>query len=127
MEITMSIEIVGEGEATSEPQHRPLTDAEVSEIAKDYYSGHIFGSWQLTGYDKNLVGSVFMILLFLDDITTKQLLNDGAVHCYEHLSQAGPTAINGYPTFFSCRFITTADLERVLAKAREIKAVMDKL
>lgn len=121
----MSISIVEEGEIPAEPTRKPLTDAEVSTLAKDYYSGHIFGSWQLTGANSNMMSMVFMILLFLDDITRKQLIHDNSVHCYEYLDKAGPTSCNGYPTFFSCRFITTDDLNRVLAKAQQIKAVMD--
>ena len=123
----MSIEIMDEGEATSEPKHKPLTDAQVSEIAKDLYSGHIFGSWQIPKHSENMIGMIFMVLLFLDDITTKQMLNDGAVHVYEYIKEAGPTSVNGYPCFYSCRMITTEDLNRVLAKAQQIKEVMDKL
>jgi hypothetical protein len=70
---------------------------------------------------------IFMVLIFLDDISKKQMINDGAVHVWEYLKEAGPTSVNGYPCFYSCRMITTADLERVLAKAQQIKEVMDTL
>ena len=43
--------------------------------------------------------------------TDKQIATIGAV--YEELRNAAPTAINGYPFFFSCRFVHVDDLKKL--------------
>jgi hypothetical protein len=73
----------------------------------DYCDGRIFTDRQCATL--NEVRMCFMPLALAEP---GQLPKDIAL-VYEHISQAGPMAINGLPIFFSMRFLTQAELDRV--------------
>lgn len=82
----------------------------------DIVSGKIFGSWQLPNPDIELK-LVFMVLVF----AKKEDLPEDIYAVYEYLDRAGPSVINGLPTFFSCYFLSKADFEEVSGYVEEIK------
>ncbi len=60
----MSIEVIDHGVATAESaasRYPRLTPEEISEVAKDYHAGHIFGSWQIPETQADLLPSIFMV------------------------------------------------------------------
>lgn len=124
---SMSIELVASGEATTTSKTPRLTPEEISKYGKDLQAGHLFGSWQIRESDNVMLGSIFMILIFLDDITTKQLINDGAVYCMEYISESANMNINGYPIFYSCRFLVKDDVELIIAKADQVHKMLAEL
>lgn len=120
----MSIEVIEHGEMAADVSIPRLTAEEISQVAKDYQAGHIFGSWQLGENQANMLPSIFMVLIFLDELTVKKVLNSGQVFCYEHMSKAGHLSVNGYPTFMSCRMIVIDDVKLILEKAKKIEDLL---
>lgn len=123
----MSIEVIDHGVSSPETaaSHYPrLTPEEISSVAKEYQAGHIFGSWQIPDTQADLLPSIFMVLIFLDEIAVKEIQATKAVYCYEHMSKAGPRSINGYPIFMSCRLIHKEDVELILEKTRKIEELL---
>lgn len=106
-------------------QYVPITDELVKEIAVKYQSGDIFGSWQIAEHDMHLVSSIFMPLVFIDEITRKEFLRDGRLYYYSEMKEAGPRSINGYPMFMSLSSLNLDDVKRVLAKAEAIQKAID--
>lgn len=103
----------------------PLTDEEVTKLAKAMYRNEVFFSFMIPENQRmSMLFSVFMVLLFLDDITRKQMIADEIDVFYEYMDQAGPRGVNGYPCFFSCRSMTRTDGNRVIAKYNEIKQLL---
>lgn len=123
----MSIEVIDHGvvSAESAASHYPrLTPAEISEVAKDYQAGHIFGSWQIPDTQIDMLPSIFMVLIFMSEIAVKEILEAKALYCYEHMRHAGPRSINGYPIFMSCRLIQKEDVILILEKAKKIEELL---
>ena len=71
-----------------------------------------------------MIYSIFMVLLFVDDIQRKHMVANEIDVFYEYMSEAGPTSINGYPVFYSCRMMNRADGNRIIAKYKEIKELL---
>jgi hypothetical protein len=51
--------------------------------------------------------------------------SDGYVACYEYYDKAGPMAVNGYPTFFSCGFLTADERTKVIEYHKTAKTALD--
>lgn len=113
------------------------SNEELKKIAKDISDGKIFCDRHC---NPNMsISSIFMPILFMgiinwptEDTRENKLIkiflkdkeadykkryekwfkNIGFV--YEYLSEAGPLAINNYPMFFSCRFLSKEDTEKML-------------
>jgi hypothetical protein len=96
------------------PNYVSKTDAEIKELALQLYRGEIFTSMQIPEESMQLLGSIFMPLIFLDAIAQKQLIVNGAFSFYEFISEAGPRSINGFPSFISMRYLNKEDTRRVL-------------
>lgn len=84
---------------------------ELYDLAVQCVAGAVWFSQQVPA---NLVSSVFMPLLFLDDASRedfqKRIESGEVAEIYEHLDKAGPRSINGYPIFMSMQTISTNDL-----------------
>lgn len=119
----MSIEIES-GESAAEPQYIRKTDEEVNELAKQGYRGEIFFSWQIREHDMNLLGMIFMPIMFLNDIQRKEWLRDGAFHFYGLMSEASPRGINGYPMFMGMGMLNKEDSHRVHKRIVEIMELL---
>ena len=44
---------------------------------------------------------------------------------YEYLDKAGPTGINGKPTFFSCRLLNKKDTEKMFTYYEQYKKIRE--
>jgi hypothetical protein len=87
-------------------------------LALDIVEGKVFGSWEIRNPNTDLK-LVFMVLLFCKNEDIPKDI--GAI--YEYMDRAGPRAINGMPTFFSCRFLTQAEFKEVCGYTQEIKSL----
>jgi hypothetical protein len=84
----------------------------------DIAEGKVFGSWQIRNPNTELQ-LVFMVLVFCK----KEQIPEDTGAIYEYMDSAGPTSINGMPTFFSCRFLTQAEFKEVCGYTQEIKSL----
>lgn len=102
----------------------PMTDEEVNDFAKRIYRNEIFTSWMIRKGDEHLLECIFMPLIFLDDVTSKQLQADQITHFWAEMSEAGPRSINGYPIFMGMGTLTQGDAERIHAKYLAIRELL---
>jgi hypothetical protein len=84
----------------------------------DIAEGKVFGSWQIRNPNTELQ-LVFLVLVFCK----KEQIPEDTGAIYEYMDSAGPTSINGMPTFFSCRFLTQAEFKEVCGYTQEIKSL----
>jgi hypothetical protein len=99
-----------------------MTDEELKQLALDIRSGRVFGTWNVREGDERLIGSIFMVLMFMEQKDRDAMKEQGVVHLYEYLSQAGPRAINGYPMFMSMRPLTgeqAGKIDKIMAALAE--------
>jgi hypothetical protein len=89
---------------TKKSKCKVYTSAELKKLALDCAENRIFGSWQMSSSDTRLIGMVFLPLAF----SSKDTLPSDIAHVYADISKAGPRAINGYPMFYECAFISQA-------------------
>lgn len=84
---------------------------DLKQIAIDLYDGKIFCDAMISEHDgSRMIGAIFLPLM-LGAITSEEDAKDiGMV--YEYLSEAGPRSINGYPIFFSCKFLRKNEMEK---------------
>lgn len=105
-------------------EYQPLTDAEIADFAKKIYRNEIFVSWMVCKGDMHLLTSIFMPLLFIDDITRRGMIRDGIQHFWAPMSEAGPMGVNGYPMFFSFGMWNQSDAGRIHTKLKEISTLL---
>lgn len=92
-----------------------MTDAERRELAMSIVDGKVFGTWNLReGEPLNIIQMIFMPLALGSGVP------EGTVHVYDYLCNAGPRSINGYPMFFSCRFLLKEDAEAILPIVKKL-------
>lgn len=99
----------------------PRTDEEIKQIAMDMKSGLIFTSDQCS---KDLVSSVFMVLIFMSKEAVKGMQLDKIVLFYEYMSKAGPRAVNGCPVFVTAQTLNRADVNRVQVCMKRLEKVL---
>lgn len=102
-----------------------MKDEELKELAKDLYSGRIFTDRHL---DEHIdIQSVFMALMFLESETKagKDFFDSKPALIYEYLDQAGPMSINGYPMFFSFRYLNQVECDKMFSYYEKIKEAMN--
>lgn len=115
------------GSFTAEPRYVPKTDEEIREIAMGIHKNSIFISWQIAEHDAGLLTSIFMPLVFLDDITRKEMMRDGIDVLYSYMSEAVGGSINGYPMFFGFGMLNRADNQRVVDKLNQIRELLSSI
>jgi len=84
-----------------------LSVKEIKQIAVDLAEGKIFSNLHLQ--NQNDIPTVFMVMIFLSNEQRQQLIDDEAIFIFEYYDKANQLSVNGYPTFFSCRFMTKED------------------
>lgn len=102
----------------------PMTDEEVNEFAKRIYRNEVFTSWMIHKGEEHLIDCIFMPLIFMDDVTRKQLQAEKITHFWAEMSEAGPRSINGYPIFMGMGTLTQSDSERIHAKFLAIRELL---
>lgn len=99
------------------PPQADMDEPTRRKVALDIVESRIFGSWMMRDSDVgDMLGLVFMPLVL------GARLPPNAHALYEYVSEAGPRAINGYPTFFSCRILTEADTKAISVYAADLDA-----
>lgn len=99
--------------------------AELKKLALDIYKKQIFGTWQIK--DPDMVGSVFMVVAFMDSKMAKQLETENIVHFCEYLNKAGPMSVNGMPTFFSMQTISKSEWDIIVPIIEELQKTESEL
>lgn len=97
-----------------------MSDEDLKKFVLDYCAGHIFTNLDMMG-NEHLTRVVFIPLAFLKKpYSPESVAQVGLV--WEHMSEAGPRAINGLPTFMSVRFMHKDDWSRArLAIIKEVE------
>lgn len=111
-----------EPEIATPPKYRRKTDDEIAELAKRVYRHLTFVSWMMDNPQD--LPMVFMPILFLDEATRRQMIDDEIHFFYEDYDKAGPTSVNGMPCFTSFRTLSREDGYRLLDKVRQIEALV---
>jgi len=96
--------------AKKKPKGAETPEAQSERLRKfvlDYCDGRIFTDLEC-GSPRE-VGQHFMVLA----LGGASMLPKDAGRVYEHMSQAAPMAINGKPVFFSCRYLSQDEWDRV--------------
>lgn len=91
--------------------YTPKEDEYLKTLAKQIVDGHVFTTWHLNRIEE--VSRVFMLFVFLKPEHLKELIDADINFFFEELSKAGPMAVNGMPTFFSCQMLNRADEDRL--------------
>jgi len=107
--------------------YQSKTDEEIRQLAMDAVEGKIFFGSMIREADIDCVFTIFMPIILGGTDLSDWMKDNKVIELYEYLSEAGPRAINGYPTFFSVKFLDEADAERFRALAREFREVTQKL
>lgn len=92
------------------------TDDELNQIAIDWHHGHIFSDLHCDGPEE--VRNTFAVFLFMNQQEMRELKADSPGLVFEHLSKAGPLAVNGKPMFFSHQYLSKPDTVKLFAKIK---------
>jgi hypothetical protein len=105
-----------QGKEIVKPQE-PMGEADLRQLAIDVMAGNVYGSWMMNEHElPDILGMVFMPLIL------GAKLPPNAAHVYEYMNQAGPRAINGMPTFMSCRVLIEEDSKKLKPLLEELVA-----
>lgn len=110
-----------------EPISKPLDKEALRSLAIAIIEGRVFGTWNVPDRDSELLPSIFMPLLLMDELMIKQMVIDGYNHMYEFTNKAGPMAINGYPIFYSGYPIRQDDFEKVRVLVERMRSALDEI
>jgi hypothetical protein len=108
--------------AQTKVQNRP--DSELRKMAVDMYHNRIFTDRHIPEHSQDLIGSIFMPLLFLKEDEREFLKDVGMI--YAPMSEAGPRCINGFPMFTSMGYLNQHDTQIVLQYLREYRIVVER-
>ena len=98
-----------------------MTDDEINALAEDIYMNRVFTSNHIRQGDLNMLPVIFVPIIFADKKFIELMQKDAPGMIYEHLSEAGPRSVNGYPTFFSFHIVSQEDAKKVWEKVEQIK------
>lgn len=106
-------------------EYVPLSEGKIRELARDTYKERVFWSTAIPEKEfENIATAVFMPLMLVGEEVLDQMAAVRAIP-YEYMSEAGPRSVNGYPTFFSMRYISADDYNRVRKALQAITAAVD--
>jgi hypothetical protein len=106
------------------------TNEELKQIAVDMYTGKIFSDRHLPDGCEMKIDQIFMNigLAVMGGFTEDQFkefqknIETGKIFfMYEYLDKAGPLAVNGYPTFFSCSFLSKEEFDIMIDYYNKVK------
>ncbi len=93
------------------------------ELAEDIVKERVFVDRYL-GQEANLIHSVFMPLMFLNKKQFREMKRDCGM-IYEYYDKAGRMAINGFPMFFSMRYVHKKDVPIVFKYVKKLKKALE--
>lgn len=102
-----------------------MTNEEIYQVAKDYVDQKIFASFQIKKEEMDRLPQIFMCLLFLKKEDIEKLKNHAFI--YEYYDKASPSGINGYPIFFSARWINKENYPKFIEYVNKLKESENKL
>lgn len=106
-----------------------LSDEQVKEFALGIIEGSIFTEMHVRPQDRNLLGMIFMPLMFMELSPEERGAYEKAPPgmCYARTGSRNTAgrSINGYPIFWSCAFLSRADTDRVQDKYNQLRAAID--
>lgn len=105
--------------------YKSKSDEQIKDLAIKLYKNEIFTSMQVPEHSTYLLPSIFMPLMFMDDVTKKILLINEAYCFYADIADSAPRTINGFPMFFSMLYLNKDDTYRLIEKFNDIKDVLD--
>jgi len=121
--------------------HNEITDAELKKLVSNVYDGSVFTSLQCRN---NAMSSFMVLMFLgtppifptltgdikkdrknkLNHITDKEIYEQETPQreayinnigmCYEFMSKAGPSSINGMPIFYSCKLLSKEDTKKFI-------------
>jgi hypothetical protein len=97
-----------------------MTDDEIADVVRGLVAGSIFTGAQCP---PEMLSSVFMPLM-LGGLNNVDLETIGQV--YERMDKANGMAVNGFPTFFSCRLVHKDDWAIIAERAIAAQAALDR-
>lgn len=97
-----------------------MNDKELLELAEEIIEQKVFGSWMIR--EDDMIPSVFMIVALMDKEIFDELLKRNVVAFYEHMSESTSMRVNGYPTFFSCHYISHDELTKLIQMIEKLDA-----
>ena len=102
-----------------------MTHAELSQLAQDIFYGKVFGSWMVAPEHMKLMERIFVPLQWAFK-GQYNLPNDIAT-LYEYRDKAWPLTIEGYPVFFSMKFLTKDELSKLQIMLRTLQKIKEGL
>ncbi len=97
------------------------TDEEIKQIAKEAIENRIY----IAETEEKLENSFKMILTMLDDKSRKNMLEDQPAAFYEYYDKAGPRSVNGFPQFFSFRYLNLEEWKKFCGYHKEMTKVIE--
>lgn len=102
-----------------------LTDAELRELALQIRAGSVFTDRSIREAElEQMMPMIFMPLGLMSKEELARLIEDEPYMLYEHISAAGPRSMNGYPMFFSFRYLRKSEVERLQACCDRLDRLM---
>lgn len=119
-----------ENEPENEPvgPYTPKSDEELKQLALDIRSGNVFLSSSISPAEgPRILSYIFIPLAWAGEDFKVWCLKNKICLFYEYMSVAGPRSINGYPTFFSVRSMSEADLKRLTDYMEKIEKALSEI
>jgi hypothetical protein len=90
------------------------SDEALKKLAEHMYEGRVFCDKHIRKGDENLLPIIFMPLTLGGAKFRWKLQRVKIGLIYQYISEAGPRGVNGYPTFFSMRYLSQDETNRFL-------------
>lgn len=113
------------GTITNQPK-TPRSKEELKEIALGMMNNTIFHSLQIRAHDEHLLQSIFMPLIFLDEVQFRSMEAAGAYSFYGKL-QGNEMGINGYPMLFNMGWMTKEETDQLIEIYNKIQSTLKDL
>ena len=107
-----------------------MEEKELKQLAIEISENKVFGTFHIKDCTVDKTTMVFMPLLFMEDESKQELIDNEITHIYEYVEKAGPRSINGMPVFMSFRTISKTDWGKTCKYIKEyeikVKSFLDK-
>lgn len=104
---------------------KKMTDDEINALAVEIYRGSVFTSNQIRKEDMGMLPVIFIPIALFGQKLIEDMRKEDMGMIYEHISEAGPGSINGYPTFFSLHIVSKEETKKVWEKYEQIKKAVE--